>query len=93
MSEESAIRLLDRLKGRMLTIGRPDKTKSDYTINFVAKDGRKVMVGVSATAAPCRAGSEAWHFTTRESQAQGDVATFAAADAVLRSRRCGRYVI
>ena len=56
MSEESAIRLLDRLKGRMLTIGRPDKTKPDYTINFVAKDGRSAASGSNVSAAAAAKG-------------------------------------
>jgi hypothetical protein len=70
-----------------LAIDQPDKNRPDYTITFIAKDGRKIVVGhiCKATAAPAET---PWFWTVEFHQRahrtlphQGFVADFDAAEA------------
>ena len=77
----------------MLTIGRPDKTRPDYTITYIAADGRKTVVGRIFSAQAGTPAGTPWFWTVEFHQRagrtpphQGYVADFDAAQSAWR--RC-----
>ena len=79
----------------MLTIDRHDETKPDYTITFVAEDGRTVKVGRIFYAQAGTPAGTPWFWTVEFHQRghrtpphQGYVTDFAAAEAAWK--RCWR---